>query len=157
MNPIKGTGKIIQFTCSEVALPEFPQLLFGNHSDGSRYFDATFYLQEKDPSHTLSVEGFFKNFHFQIQAIANTYQLQHNSLVLINKQGHQLINGHLCYPFLSYVDPQFCAYINEIMEEVFVNGFAISDTHLISSVKRKLTPDMWKQLWNDAEKELGGS
>ena len=43
------------------------------------------------------------------------------------------------------------------MEEVFVNGFAISDTHLISSVKRKLTPDMWKQLWNDAEKELGGS
>ena len=44
MNPIKGAGKITQFTCSEVALPEFPQLLFGNHSDGSRYFDATFYL-----------------------------------------------------------------------------------------------------------------
>ena len=48
MNPIKGAGKITQFTCSEVALPEFPQLHFGNHSVGSRYFDATFYLQEKD-------------------------------------------------------------------------------------------------------------
>ena len=74
MNPIKGTGKITQFTCSEIALPEFPKLLFGNHSDGSRYFDATFYLQEKDPNHTLSVEGFFKNFHFQIQAIAIIYK-----------------------------------------------------------------------------------
>lgn len=157
MNPIQGTGRIINIECTDIVLPEFPKLLFGNHSDGSKYFDATFYLQEKDPSGKLNVEDFFKQFNFQIKAITKTYNLQHEQLVLINNKGHQLINGHFCYPFLSYIDPQFCVYINEIIEELFVHGVVVSDTHLITSIKRRLTPELWKQIWNDDTTELGGS
>lgn len=157
MKPIKGAGKIVNIECSDIALPEFPKLLFGNHSDGSRYFDATIYLQEKDPNKELSVERFFQQFNFQIKAIADTCNLQQNTLVLINNKGHQLINGHLCYPFLSYVDPQFCVYINEIMEELFINGFVISDTHLVTSVKHRLTPELWKRIWDNDTTEMGGS
>ena len=49
MTSPKGTGKIINIKCTEVSLPEFPNLLFGTHFDGSRIFDATYYLQSKDP------------------------------------------------------------------------------------------------------------
>ena len=115
MTSPKGTGKIINIKCTEVSLPEFPNLLFGTHFDGSRIFDATYYLQSKDPYNKLSIEDFFHKFDFQIKAIAETYKLPLEKLVSINTEGHQLIDGCLCYPFLSYVDPQFCAYINEII------------------------------------------
>ena len=75
MTSPKGTGKIINIKCTEVSLPEFPDLLFGTHFDGSRIFDATYYLQSKDPDNKLSIEDFFHKFDFQIKAIAETYKL----------------------------------------------------------------------------------
>lgn len=53
--------------------------------------------------------------------------------------------------FLSYVDPQFCAYINEIIDEMFVTGVVVSDTHLISLVKKRLPPELLKQIWDGRE------
>lgn len=152
MNPIKGTGKIVNVKCTEVPIPEFPALLFGTHFDGSRLFDATAYLTAKDPNHTLNVEDFFNKFDFQIHAIADTYSLAWEHLVYINSEGHQLINGCLCYPFLSYVDPQFCAYCNEVVDELFTVGFVVSDTHLISLVKKRLSPELLKQIWDDEKR-----
>ena len=138
MTSPKGTGKIINIKCTEVSLPEFPNLLFGTHFDGSRIFE-------------LSIEDFFHKFDFQIKAIAETYKLPLEKLVSINTEGHQLIDGCLCYPFLSYVDPQFCAYINEIIDEMFVTGVVVSDTHLISLVKKRLPPELLKQIWDGRE------
>lgn len=143
-----GTGRIVQTICTEVSIPEFPKLLFGTHSDGSRFFDATEYFTSKDPSKELTVEDFFVKFNFQIQAIAKTYDLKSGDFVLINKSGHQLINGAFCYPFLSYVDPQFCAYMNEVMDELFTKGFVMSDTQIISLAKERITPELAKQIWN---------
>lgn len=151
MIPVKGTGSIINVQCTEIALPEFPELLFGTHVDNSRFFDATHYLSIKDPNHKLSVEDFFKKIDFQINAIAKTYQISEKELAIINTVGHQLINGCLCYPFLSYVDPQFCVYINEIIDELFTVGIVVSDTHLLTLVKKRLTPELLKQIWNDGE------
>lgn len=76
MIPVKGTGSIINVQCTEIALPEFPELLFGTHVDNSRFFDATHYLSIKDPNHKLSVEDFFKKFDFQINAIAKLTKSQ---------------------------------------------------------------------------------
>lgn len=151
MTAVKGTGKVINIKCTEVALPEFPQLLFGTHFDGSRLFDATNYLQQKDQDGKLSVEDFFQQFNFQINAIAKTYELTTDKLVFINVEGHQLIDGCLCYPFLSYVDTQFCAYINEMMDELFVNGVVISDSHLAALVKKRMSPELYQQLWKDGK------
>lgn len=100
----------------------------------------------------MSVEDFFRKFDFQIKAISQTYQISDETLVTINTEGHQLINGCLCYPFLSYVDPQFCVYINEIIDELFTVGTVVSDTHLLALVKKRLTPELLKQIWNDGEK-----
>ena len=108
-------------------------------------------LHIKDPDNKLSIEDFFHKFDFQIKAIAETYKLPLEKLVSINTEGHQLIDGCLCYPFLSYVDPQFCAYINEIIDEMFVTGVVVSDTHLISLVKKRLPPELLKQIWDGRE------
>lgn len=151
MTPIKGIGRVLNIECTEIILPEFPELLFGTHVDNGRYFDATNYLKIKDPENKLSVEDFFQKFDFQIQAITHTYELAEEELVTINTTGHQLINGYLCYPFLSYVNPQFCVYINDVMDELFSTGTVISDTHLITLVRQRLTPELLKQLWDDGE------
>ena len=87
MTLLKGTGKTIDIKCTEVSLPEFPNLLFGTHFDGSRVFDATYYLHFKDPDNKLSIEDFFYKFDFQIKAIAETYKLPLDKLVSINTEG----------------------------------------------------------------------
>ena len=149
VNTPNGTGKVINTKCTEVYIPEFPNLLFGTQSDGSQLFDATNYLSSKNLLQSHSVEGFFTKFDFQINAIADAYELTAQDLVFINVEGHQLINGCLCYPFLSYVEPQFCAYINNVMDELFTTGTVISDTHLITLEKKRLPPELLKQLWKD--------
>lgn len=149
MTAVKGTGKILNIKCTEIAIPEFPELLFGTHFDGSKIFDATHYLHIKDPDGKLSVEDFFKQFSFQVNAIAKSYDIPADKLAYINTEGHQLIDGSLCYPFLSYVDTQFCAYINEMMDELFINGVVVSDSHLIALVKKRLSPELFKQLWKN--------
>ena len=148
MKGIQGTGKILKVKCSEVAIPEFPNLLFGTHIDGIKYFDATYYLKSQEDNQ-LSVEDFYEKFKFQIDAIAKSYSLSASELVFINNEGHQLIDGCLCYPFLSYVDSQFCAYLYERIDELFTNGYAISDTYLMSSIRKRLSPELIKQLWDD--------
>lgn len=147
MQKPKGTGKILQIKCDDILLPVFPELHFGDHSDGSRFFDATFYLEAKDPEHKFSVEDFFEQLHYQIQSIAKTEAIE--NLTCINHEGHQLINGSLCYLFLSYIDPQFCIYCNDVMDNLFTTGFVISDTYLIDLVKSRLSPELLQQLWKD--------
>lgn len=144
-----GTGKITNIKCENPLIPVFPNLLFGDHSDGSRFFDATFYLAKQDLSNNFSVEDFFKQFAYPIQSIANTEEKAMENLTCINAEGHQLIDGCLCYLFLSYVDSQFCIYCNDVLDQLFTTGFVISDTHLITLVKNRLSPELLKQIWND--------
>lgn len=151
MTLIKGTGKVVDIKCTEVAIPEFPNLLFGTHFDGSRYFDATTYLTKTCPNQQLSVEDFFKHFDYQIKSIAKAYELPAERLVLINTEGHQLIDGCLCYPFLSYVDFQFGAYINEVIDELFAEGIVLSDTYIIKQAQKRITPQLAKTLWHYGE------
>lgn len=146
-----GTGSTVNIQCKETPLPEFPNLHFGTQSDGSRLFDATSYIQQQPllVSKALSVEDFFKKFDFQIKAIAKTYNLPFDKLVRMNQEGHQLIYGCLCYLFLSYVDPQFCAYTYEVMDEMFTTGVVISDSYLTTLVKRRLSPELYKTIWEN--------
>lgn len=149
MQKPQGTGKVQNIKCEEILLPVFPELLFGEHFDGSKFFDATLYLTKKDPEQKFSVEDFFKQFSYPIQSIAKIEEKAMEKLTCINNEGHQLIDGCLCYLFLSYVDPQFCIYCNDVMDELFTTGFVISDTHLIGLVKNRLSPELLKQLWKD--------
>lgn len=152
MSTIKGTGTVINVLCNDTPLPEFPNLHFGTLNDGTRLFDATYLIKQQNPDNTLSVEDFFKKFDFQIQAIAKTYNLSVENLVRVNNQGHQLIYGCLCYPFLSYIEPQFCTYMNEVVDEMFTTGMVISDSYLTTLVKRRLSPELYKAIWDGGDR-----
>ncbi len=70
----KITGKPIQLTCSEPAIPEFPELLFGSSIDNDiSVFDATAYLQNKGLQ--LTVIEFFKQYEALIKNLIRSYNL----------------------------------------------------------------------------------
>lgn len=148
MFSLKGTGKVVDIVCDNMRIPEFPELLFGTHPDRGEFFDATNYLP-KQSLQQLSVEDFFQKFDFEIRSVAKTYELKYEELVVINKQGHQLINRYLCYLFLSYIDPQFSAYIFETMDELFLSGMVISDTYLITLIKKRISHELLNQFLVD--------
>lgn len=154
MTSIKGTGKIINIQCKTSQLPEFPDLLFGETTDGSRLFDATFFISKQAPSQKLTVEDFFDKFDFQIKTLADAYKTPAEKLVFINREGHQLIDGCLCYLFLSYVVPQFCMYVNEAIDEMLTTGIVVSDTYLIASVQKRFPPELRKTLLVDGNNEM---
>ena len=41
--------------------------------------------------------------------------------------------------------------VYEIIDELFTVGIVVSDTHLLTLVKKRLTPELLKQIWNDGE------
>lgn len=149
MQKTKGAGKIKNIQCNEILIPAFPNLRFGEHFDGSNFFDATFYINTLATDHNFNVEDFFTYFNYQIQSIVELERKDMDSVVYINQEGHQLIDGCLCYLFLSYVDPQFCVYCNSVLDELFITGFVISDTNLLTLVKHRLSPELCKQIWED--------
>ena len=71
----KISGKPIQLTCSEPALPEFPDLLFGSSIDNDiSFFDATVYLQNKGLS--VTVTDFFQKYEAPIEALMSAYGME---------------------------------------------------------------------------------
>lgn len=144
MSPVLGAGKVINVTCKEARLPEFPVLMFGTHIDGSLLFDATNYLSSQYPK-SLSVQGFFKAFEHSINSIATTLQISESQLVYINQDGHHLLDSCLLWPFIAYCDPKFCVYIADMLDELFSNGFVVSDSNLVRLCLR-LPADVLKKI-----------
>lgn len=154
MNKPLGVGKIFNVKCEQSLIPAFPSLLFGTHSDTS-YFDATSYLKQSE--YNLSVDDFLKQFDYQIKKLILNYDIptDETPLVIINTEGHQLINGALCYLFLSYVEPYFCGYSNDIINNVMTTGVAISDSCLVNFITQRFSPDTIKSIWDDKSDTKG--
>lgn len=147
-----GTGKVINLICKEQLIPDAPLLLFGTHTDSSELFDATSYLNKNKNLTALSVEDFFAKFDYQINAIADSNRLDKQNLVYINAEGHQLINGSLCYLFLSYTNPQFCSYFNDMIGDLMTFGMAISDTYLLDLIDSRFTPELLNKILHGRRK-----
>lgn len=142
----KHTDQEVVVQCTEIALPEFPDLKFGDHPDGSRYFDATAYLSAHPSDKIPDPELFLRHILPLSQSLVQAGYLTSEQIANKGIDGHQLINGYFCYLFLSFVDPQFYAYINESIDEMFTTGIAVSDTRLIALVKKRLSPELLKQI-----------
>lgn len=135
------TGKPLQLTCSEQAFPEFPDLLFGSAIDNSvSFFDATAYLQSKGLS--LQVTDFFQKYEVLIKSLMCSYGMDENQICRLNHEGHYLIDGNLAYLFISFVEPDFLAYMCDRIHELFSYGFCISDTYLVHTAKSRLTKNV---------------
>lgn len=142
------TGKPINLTCTEPAFPEFPTLLFGKTIDGSiSYFDATAYLQQKDLQ--VTVIDFFKQYESPIKALMSTYNIDNTQVCKLNQEGHYLIDGNFTYLFISFIEPDFLAYMFDRIHDMFNNGFCVSDTYLLQQAKHRLTKDVLETITED--------
>lgn len=140
----------IDLICSEPAFPEFPELLFGTQVESStQYFDATSYIQKKNPK--LSAQGFFDSFGGYIDTLANTYEIRNEDIYKTNLQGHLLIESSFIYLFISYVEPTFMVYMCERMNELFANGICLSDTFLLQSARSRLTKEVIDLAFRDEQ------
>lgn len=138
----------IRLKCTEQAIPEFPNLLFGTQIDtGITYFDATSYLQKQAPDKSVNI--FFVEYRRQIQDLCNSYDIQQKDVCKINEQGHYLIDGNFTYLFISFVEPNFTAYIFDRIHELFANGIVVSDTYIVQTAKSRLPKEVLTQLTED--------
>ena len=138
----------IKLQCTEQALPEFPNLLFGTQIEtGDSYFDATHYLQKQAPD--KSIRTFISRYQHQIEALCNAYDTPIENAYKINEQGHYLIDGNLVYLFISFVEPNFLAYMCDRIHEVMTSGITVSDTYLASCVKSRLTKEVINMIFED--------
>lgn len=144
-----GKGEI-NLKCKEQSFPEFPNLLFGQTKTGHSYFDATHYLSKT--TENIPVQSFFSQYRYQIKALCDTYEIKNEYVCLINEEGHYLIDGTFVFQFIAFVKPDFLAYVNDRMFELFAHGVTISDTYLLSAAHSRLSREVLLTL-NDYEQE----
>lgn len=133
-------GKAIDLKCTEPLFPEFPEMLFGRQIDGQIFFDATAYIKSKRLS--LSVDAFLKKYEGPISDIISTLQLNEDGVCYLNTEGHILIESSLVYLFISFVNPPFLLYIFDRMDELFSNGFAVSDAYLLRKARQHIPTEV---------------
>lgn len=134
----------VNIVCSEQALQEFPHLLLGEfNKSGEYYFDATFYLNKSGLA-AYSAEQFLSNYFHPVSALVEYYEFNRDTVCLRNHDGHILINSGLIYLFLAYTNPDFLAYCNERIHELFTQGVSVSDAYLYLNAKDRLSPDVFK-------------
>lgn len=141
-------GKPFDITCKEQSFPEFPGLLFGVSSDNDMmYFNASSYLRSigKD----LKVADFLSQYDPLIQAIQQVYSIKDNEVCRIDKEGNFLIEVEFIYMFICFTDHQFLGHINERLNDMFSNGFAVSDTALFRLAKDRFPNDVIRQMMED--------
>jgi hypothetical protein len=123
------SGKNIDIICNEQAIPEFPEMLFGTSPENGTFFDATVYIQKKQPS--LKISDFFKDYKALIDSLCKVYQIESKEICRLNNEGHLLIDGNFLYLFISFVEPEFLAYMCEQINTLFIAGICVSDTQIL--------------------------
>lgn len=136
--PSKGS---IKLQCTEQAFSEFPNLLVGTQIEsGITYFDATLYLHKQEIP--KSINDFFTQYKKPIESLCEAYGINFDDAYKINEAGHYLIDGNLIYLFISFVEPDFLAYMCDRMHELFTSGVTISDTYLLQSARTRLSKEV---------------
>lgn len=132
-----NTEKVVNLVCTERSFPEFPNLLFGTSPEGASYFDASAYTSNNDVVHS-----FFHECATLIEKLTKSYQLASNQIAFTNKQGHILIDGNFTYLFLSFVEPDFLAFIYDRIHEMFAKGVVVSDSYLLHHALIRLPQEL---------------
>lgn len=144
MTKIPSGKRVENIKCTEQAFPEFPDLLFGTSIDNRiQYFDATDYFNKKGLT-LYSPDDFLTAYFHPISALITAYELDKNRVCILNTEGHTLLDSNLIYLFISYINPDFLAHLNDRAHELFHNGFCVSDTYLYRMAKSRLTPEIFK-------------
>lgn len=138
----------IQLQCTEQAFSEFPNLLIGTQDEsGITYFDATLYLHKNNIE--KSVNDFFSQYRTQILSLCDSYEIKYEDVCQVNESGHYLIDGNFIYLFISFVEPNFLAYMCDRMNDLFTNGVAVSDTYLLQMARTRLSKEVLSTMTDD--------
>jgi hypothetical protein len=144
------SGKTLDLKCNEPVIPEFPDMLFGTSIEkGISFFDATIFIQKQHPS--VSIDDFFKGCEVQIESLCKVYQIEKNDICQLNTEGHLLINSTFRYLFISFVEPDFLAYMCERIDDLLTTGFCVSDTLIFKLAYSRLSKESLKKIIEDEE------
>jgi len=80
--------------------------------------------------------------------LMTSYEIKEENVCLLSKESHLLIDGSLIYLFIAFVEPDFLAYMCERMQEMFSNGFCISDTYLLGKAHQRLSAEALQAMIN---------
>lgn len=138
-------GKSIAGKCDKVFIPEFPELLF-METEEVTYFDATAFCAARGCTETVS--DFLVMCECFIDKLVNSYSLAENCVACFDARGNILIEGHFTYLFISFVEPNFLAYLLDRVNEMFSNGFAVSDSYIATLANSRLTKEMLTEMAN---------
>lgn len=128
-----------QILCDTVKFREFQELLFGTSQEGVQYFDSTAYIQAKGDIKKHNVQTFRASFIHWENSLREAYKINKPDMYVVNeKDGHILIDESLALLFISYIDPKFGVYMLQRAEEMFLNGFVLSDTLLTVMANSRL-------------------
>ena len=146
-----ASAKAINLQCTEPSIAEFPDLLFGTTSERRIYFDADAYLQTHSP--VKSVQDFFKDYAAPIQQLQILWNMKDTDVYKLNTQGHILIDSNLVYLFISFVEPEFLAYMLECMDTLLADGVVITDANIVKAARRRLDAESIKAMIEDEAPE----
>ena len=139
-------GKPISAKCDKVLIPEFPMLKFTTSQNGVTYFDATGYLSATNRQETE--DQFFTACKRQIESLATMNNIPDNAVCAFNQDGHILIEGHFVYLFISFLEPSFLAYVMDRINDLFMNGFTVSDTYLYTVARQRFSQETLNEMAN---------
>lgn len=142
--PFKVPGKPTATIPSEHSFPEFPDLLFGVTVEGISVFDATDYLQKAKPS--ASIADFFEQYKAPILALVDAYNIKEDEVCMVAPNKHFIVDGSLVYLFIAFVQPDFLAYICDRMQQLFNDGFCVSDSYLYGFAKQRLSKEVLQKM-----------
>lgn len=141
------SGRTVDVKCSEMILPEFPNILFGNTNDGGKVFDATFYISSKNQQQKKNFVDFQKQLDYLIKVTLEQYDIKVENAFYLNNEGHILIDSSLCYIFISYVEPDFWVWANERLNELMHFGIATSDSYIVRAMVDRFSPEVIKEIY----------
>lgn len=139
--------KAVAINCTDVKYREFPELLFGSSIDGTRYFDATQYINSKGNPKEHKLSSFETQFNFFKNAVQRAYELDsENIIVLSQTTGNILIDESLALLFVAFIDPDFSVYLLERLDELFTNGIVLSDSAIVEQASNRFSKDQLQKL-----------
>lgn len=145
--PIKIPGKSTAIIPSEHSFPEFPDLLFGVTVEGISVFDATAYLQKAKPE--ASIADFFEQWKAPIESLVEAYKIKEDEVCMVAPNSHFIVDGSLVYLFISFVQPDFLAYMCDRMQQMFSDGVTVSDSYIYGLAKQRLSKEILQEMINE--------
>lgn len=132
--------------CDKIGVPEYPTIMFGV-CGVYNVFNLTEYLKSINNSYD-DYRTISRRLIGLIDKLSASYNIPVTELFFKNPNGDELVNGILIYLFLIVLDEHFLRYMNDLIDDVLVEGVAYSD-NFIALQAHRLPPDILNKIANE--------